>query len=132
MVENLTECAKKVIMAAQKEARFVGHKYISTEHILLGILGDSNGLAGKILKSYGIDFNVSREQVMKLVGKGGGCSGLSCKDIRFTFDAKNVLDFSLKHAKSLGNFILINYLLLFLSLFFYISSIKTYIQPNFF
>lgn len=107
MLENLTECAKKVIMAAQKEARFVGHKYISTEHILLGILGDSNGLAAKILKSYGIDFNVSREQVMKLVGRGGGCSGFSCKDIRFTFDAKNVLDFSLKHAKSLGNFILI-------------------------
>lgn len=106
MLESLTECTMKVLMASQKEARFVGHKYISTEHILLGILGDGTCLAAKILKSYGIDFNVSREQVMKMIGRGGGCSGLSCKELRFTYDAKNVLDFSLKYAKSQGNFIL--------------------------
>ncbi|CAK8565783.1 unnamed protein product [Lathyrus sativus] len=90
-------------MASQKEARFVGHKYISTEHILLGILGDGTCSAAKILKSYGIDFNVSREQVMKLIGRGGGCSGLSCKEVRFTYDAKNVLEFSHKYATSLGH-----------------------------
>lgn len=106
MLESLTECTMKVLMASQKEARFVGHKYISTEHILLGILGDGTCSAAKILKSYGIDFNVSREQVMKMIGRGGGCSGLSCKELRFTYDAKNVLEFSHKYAKSLGNFIL--------------------------
>lgn len=98
----LTECANKVVMDAQKEAKFVGHKYISTEHILLGILGDANGLAAKILKSFGIDLNVSREEVKKLIGRGGGCSGLVCKDVRFTYDAKNVLDFSFKQAKFQG------------------------------
>ncbi|GAU13507.1 hypothetical protein TSUD_128040 [Trifolium subterraneum] len=103
MWENLTYSATLAVLDAQKEARFVGHKYISTEHILLGILGDSNGLAAKILKSCGIDVNVSREHVKILIGRGGGCSGLSCEDLRFTYDAKNVLDFSLKHAKSLGH-----------------------------
>ncbi|WJX31441.1 hypothetical protein P8452_19867 [Trifolium repens] len=103
MLDNLTDCAKQVVLDAQKEARFGGHKYISTEHILLGILGDSNGLATRILNSCGIDVNVSREHVKKLIGRGGGCSGLSCEDLRFTYDAKSVLDFSLTHAKSLGH-----------------------------
>jgi hypothetical protein len=48
-----------------------------------------------------------------LIGRGGGCSGLSCEDLRFTYDAKNVLDFSLKHSKSLGNFILKNWFYFF-------------------
>lgn len=77
--------------------------HISKEHILLGIIGgDATGLAAKVLQSAGIDLGVSREQAEKLIGRGGGCSGLAFKDLRFTYDAKSVLDFSLKYAKYLG------------------------------
>ncbi|KAJ1441209.1 P-loop containing nucleoside triphosphate hydrolase [Sesbania bispinosa] len=89
-------------MAAQKEAKLLGNKYISTEHILLGLLGTESGLAAKVLHSAGIDVNVTREHAEKLSGRGGGCSGLACAELRFTHDAKNVLELSLKQATLLG------------------------------
>ncbi|KAJ1441216.1 P-loop containing nucleoside triphosphate hydrolase [Sesbania bispinosa] len=103
MLESFTDSANKIVMAAQKEARLLGHKYISTEHILLGLLGAESGLAAKVLHSAGIDVNVTREHAEKLSGRGGGCSGLACTELRFTYDAKNVLELSLKQARLLGH-----------------------------
>ncbi|XP_061362226.1 ATP-dependent Clp protease ATP-binding subunit ClpA homolog, chloroplastic-like [Gastrolobium bilobum] len=102
MMDSFTESANKVVMAAQKEARLLGHKYISTEHILLGLLGEASGLAAEVLQCAGIDLIVTRVQAEKLSGRGGGCSDLSYADLRFTCDAKNVLELSLKKAKRLG------------------------------
>ncbi|MED6213142.1 hypothetical protein PIB30_090350, partial [Stylosanthes scabra] len=87
-------------MAAQQEAKHLGHKYIGTEHMLLGLLVEVTGMAAMVLDCSGIDLAVAREQVECLSGKGGGCSGLTCTELRFTADAHSLLHLSLKLARN--------------------------------
>ena len=77
----------------------MGHKYISTEHILLGLLSEASGMAAKVLHSAGIDLNVMRKEPEKLSGRGGGCSSLTCLELWFTSDCKSVLQLSLREAR---------------------------------
>ncbi|KAL4395807.1 hypothetical protein AHAS_Ahas01G0028800 [Arachis hypogaea] len=90
-------------MAAQQEAKHLGHKYIGTEHILLGLLLEETGMAAKVLDSSGVDLGAAREQTENLSGRGGGCSGLICTELRFTADAKSVLELSIKQARHKGH-----------------------------
>ncbi|QHO18727.1 uncharacterized protein DS421_11g322960 [Arachis hypogaea] len=102
MLESFSDAAHKVVMAAQQEAKHLGHKYIGTEHILLGLLLEETGMAAKVLDSSGVDLGVAREQTENLSGRGGGCSGLICTELRFTADAKSVLELSIKQARHKG------------------------------
>ncbi|KAF7831254.1 ATP-dependent Clp protease ATP-binding subunit [Senna tora] len=103
MLEGFTESANKVIMCAQQEAFLLGHKYISQEHILMALISQAGGLAAKSLQSAKIDLNVIREQIEMLFGRGGGCSGSFCMDLRFTHGAKCVLEFSREEAHRIGH-----------------------------
>lgn len=90
-------------MGSQQEAHLLGHKYISTEHILLALIGEAGGLAAKALQSAKIDLKVMREQAEKLFGRGGGFSGSFSMDLRFTHEAKRVLDLSREESHKLGD-----------------------------
>ena len=67
---RFTERAQKALIYAQEEARNLGHNYVGTEHLLLGLLREGEGAAAQVLKSLGMDSNKTREQVENLVGKG--------------------------------------------------------------
>lgn len=101
MFERFTEKAIKVIMLAQEEARRLGHNFVGTEQILLGLIGEGTGIAAKVLKSLGISLKDARTEVEKIIGRG---SGFVAVEIPFTPRAKRVLELSLKEARLLGNF----------------------------
>merc|ERR1712151_670544 len=100
MFERFTEKAIKVVMLAQEEARRLGHSFVGTEQILLGLIGESSGLAAKVLKSMGITLKEARIEVEKIIGRG---SGFSAPEIPFTPRAKRVLEMSLDEARQLGH-----------------------------
>jgi ATP-dependent Clp protease ATP-binding subunit ClpC len=108
--ERFTERARQVVVLAQDEARALRHNYIGTEHILLGLLREEEGLAARILESLEITVEGVRDQVARIVGSGDvPASGM----IPFTPRAKRVLEFSLREALSLGhNYIGTEHLLL--------------------
>jgi len=110
MFERFTEKAIKVIMLAQEEARRLGHNFVGTEHILLGLVGEGTGVAAKVLKSLGVNLKDSRIEVEKIIGRG---SGFVAVEIPFTPRAKRVLELSLEEARQLGhNYIGTEHLLL--------------------
>ncbi|KGF96468.1 ATP-dependent Clp protease [Prochlorococcus marinus str. MIT 9302] len=110
MFERFTEKAIKVIMLAQEEARRLGHNFVGTEQILLGLIGEGTGVAAKVLKSLGINLKDSRIEVEKIIGRG---SGFVAVEIPFTPRAKRVLELSLEEARQLGhNYIGTEHLLL--------------------
>lgn len=94
--------AIKVVMLAQEEARRLGHNFVGTEQILLGLIGESTGIAAKVLKSMGVNLKDARVEVEKIIGRG---SGFVAVEIPFTPRAKRVLELSLEEARQLGRLI---------------------------
>ena len=110
MFERFTEKAIKVIMLAQEEARRLGHNFVGTEQILLGLIGEGTGVAAKALKSMGVNLKDARAEVEKIIGRG---SGFVAVEIPFTPRAKRVLELSWDEARQLGhNYIGTEHLLL--------------------
>lgn len=110
MFERFTEKAIKVIMLAQEEARRLGHNFVGTEQILLGLIGEGTGVAAKTLKGMGITLKDARNEVEKIIGRG---SGFVAVEIPFTPRAKRVLELSWDEARQLGhNYIGTEHLLL--------------------
>ena len=99
MFERFTEKAIKVVMLAQEEARRLGHNFVGTEQVLLGLIGESTGIAAKVLKSLGVTLKDARVEVEKIIGRG---SGFVAVEIPFTPRAKRVLELSLEEARQLG------------------------------
>ena len=100
MFERFTEEARQVVVLAQEEARTLKHNYIGTEHILLGILREEEGLGARVLESLGVTLDRVREQVVQIVGAG---DETTAGQIPFTPRAKKVLELSLREALSLGH-----------------------------
>ncbi|CAA0807107.1 Chaperone protein ClpC1- chloroplastic [Striga hermonthica] len=100
MFERFTEKAIKVIMLSQDEARRLGHNFVGTEQIMLGLIGEGTGIAAKVLKSTGVTLKEARVEVEKIIGRG---SGFVPVEIPFTPRAKRVLELSLEEARQLGN-----------------------------
>ena len=110
MFERFTEKAIKVIMLAQEEARRLGHNFVGTEQILLGLIGEGTGVAAKTLKAMGVNLKEARIEVEKIIGRG---SGFVAVEIPFTPRAKRVLELSWDEARQLGhNYIGTEHLLL--------------------
>ncbi len=100
MFERFTDRARRVVVLAQEEARLLNHNYIGTEHILLGLIHEGEGVAAKALESLGISLEAVRAQVEEIIGQGGQApSG----HIPFTPRAKKVLELSLREALQLGH-----------------------------
>jgi len=100
MFERLTDQARRVVVWAQEEARMLNHNYIGTEHILLGLIREGEGVAAKALGSLGMSLEAARQQVEEIIGRGRrGPSG----HIPFTPRAKTVLELSLREALRLGD-----------------------------
>ena len=100
MFERFTDRARRVVVLAQEEARLLNHNYIGTEHILLGLIHEGEGVAAKALESLGISLEAVRQQVEEIIGQGGQSpSG----HIPFTPRAKKVLELSLREALQLGH-----------------------------
>ncbi|MFP3901707.1 MAG: ATP-dependent Clp protease ATP-binding subunit [Acidimicrobiia bacterium] len=100
MFERFTDRARRVVVLAQEEARLLNHNYIGTEHILLGLIHEGEGVAAKALESLGISLEAVRQQVEEIIGQGGSSpSG----HIPFTPRAKKVLELSLREALQLGH-----------------------------
>ena len=100
MFERFTDRARRVVVLAQEEARMLNHNYIGTEHILLGLIHEGEGVAAKALESLGISLEAVRQQVEEIIGQGQQApSG----HIPFTPRAKNVLELALREALQLGH-----------------------------
>ena len=100
MFERFTDRARRVVVLAQEEARMLNHNYIGTEHLLLGLIHEGDGVAAKALESLNISLGAVREQVQEIIGKGQQApSG----HIPFTPRAKKVLELSLREALQLGH-----------------------------
>ena len=100
MFERFTDRARRVVVLAQEEARMLNHNYIGTEHILLGLIHEGEGVAAKALESLGISLDAVRQQVEEIIGQGQQApSG----HIPFTPRAKKVLELSLREALQLGH-----------------------------
>jgi len=100
MFERFTDRARRVVVLAQEEARMLNHNYIGTEHILLGLIHEGEGVAAKALESLGISLEGVRSQVEEIIGQGQQApSG----HIPFTPRAKKVLELSLREALQLGH-----------------------------
>ena len=100
MFERFTDRARRVVVLAQEEARALNHNYIGTEHILLGLIQEGEGVAAKALESMGISLDAVRTEVKDIIGTGGHPpSGY----IPFTPRAKKVLELALREALQLGH-----------------------------
>src|SRR6266700_224587 len=100
MFERFTDRARRVVVLAQEEARLLNHNYIGTEHLLLGLIHEGEGVAAKALESMNISLEAVRSQVEEIIGQGGSSpSG----HIPFTPRAKKVLELSLREALQLGH-----------------------------
>src|SRR5438445_3950840 len=100
MFERFTERARQVVVLAQDEARALSHNYIGTEHLLLGLLREEDGLAAKVLGELGVTLEAIRDQVARIVGQG---DEVSSGQIPFTPRAKKVLELALREALALGH-----------------------------
>jgi len=98
MFERFTDKARRVVVLAQEEARLLGHTYIGTEHILLGLLREEDGSAAQALDSLGIGLQAARDRAEAEAGRGPGQSG----HVPFTPEAKRTLELSLREALQLG------------------------------
>jgi ATP-dependent Clp protease ATP-binding subunit ClpC len=100
MFERFTDRARRVVVLAQEEARMLNHNYIGTEHILLGLIHEGEGVAAKALESLGISLEAVRQQVEEIIGQG---QAAPTGHIPFTPRAKKVLELSLREALQLGH-----------------------------
>ena len=100
MFERFTDRARRVIVLAQEEARALQHNYIGTEHILLGLIREGEGIAAKALSAKGVELDSTRKQVEEMIGKGTVSPN---GHIPFTPHAKQVLELSLREALQLGH-----------------------------
>ena len=100
MFERFTDRARRVVVLAQEEARMLNHNYIGTEHILLGLIHEGEGVAAKALESLGISLDAVREQVQEIIGQG---QQTQSGHIPFTPRAKKVLELSLREGLQLGH-----------------------------
>ncbi len=100
MFERFTDRARRVVVLAQEEAKMLNHNYIGTEHILLGLIHEGEGVAAKALESLGISLDAVREQVQDIIGRG---QQQPTGHIPFTPRAKKVLELSLREALQLGH-----------------------------
>jgi ATP-dependent Clp protease ATP-binding subunit ClpC len=100
MFERFTDRARRVVVLAQEEARMLNHNYIGTEHILLGLIHEGEGVAAKALESLGISLDAVRNQVEEIIGQG---QSAPTGHIPFTPRAKKVLELSLREALQLGH-----------------------------
>jgi ATP-dependent Clp protease ATP-binding subunit ClpC len=100
MFERFTDQARRVVVLAQEEARTLGHGYIGTEHILLGLLSEGAGIAAQALGSLEITLEAAREQIAEILGEG---TGQPAGHIPFTPRTKKVLELSLREAQRLGD-----------------------------
>src|ERR1700723_4143396 len=101
MFERFTDRARRVVVLAQEEARMLNHNYIGTEHILLGLIHEGEGVAAKSLESLGISLEGVRSQVNEIIGQGQQAP--SSGHIPFTPRAKKVLELRLREALQLGH-----------------------------
>jgi ATP-dependent Clp protease ATP-binding subunit ClpA len=100
MFERFTDRARRVVVLAQEEARLLNHNYIGTEHLLLGLAHEGQGVAAKALESLGIRLEAVRAQVEEIIGQG---QSAPTGHIPFTPRAKKVLELSLRESKQLGH-----------------------------
>ena len=100
MFERFTDRARRVVVLAQEEARLLNHNYIGTEHILLGLIHEGEGVAARGLESLGVNLEAVRSQVVEIIGQG---SQAPSGHIPFTPRAKKVLELSLREALQLGH-----------------------------
>jgi ATP-dependent Clp protease ATP-binding subunit ClpA len=100
MFERFTDRARRVVVLAQEEARLLNHNYIGTEHLLLGLVSESQSVAAKALESLGISLEAVRAQVEEIIGQG---QSAPTGHIPFTPRAKKVLELSLREALQLGH-----------------------------
>jgi len=98
--ERFTEPARQIVVVAQEEARALKHNYIGTEHVLLGLLREEDGLAARVLSSLDVSLEDVRTQVGRIIGQG---DEVTAGEIPFTPRAKKVLDLALREALSLGH-----------------------------
>ena len=110
MFEHFTSEAIKVVMLAQEEARRLGHNFVGTEQILLGLIGEGTGVAAKVLTELGVTLKDARREVERIIGRG---SGFVPTEIPFTPKVKSLFEQSFKEARILGhNYISTEHLLL--------------------
>jgi ATP-dependent Clp protease ATP-binding subunit ClpC len=100
MFERFTDRARQVVVLAGEEARRLGHNFVGTEHLLLGIVAERQGVAVRVLEALGISLDDVRERVEQLVGRGGH---EEAGKIPFTPRAKKVLELSLRESLQLGH-----------------------------
>src|SRR5215510_10462020 len=100
MFERFTDRARRVVVLAQEEARMLNHNYIGTEHLLLGLIHEGEGVAAKALESMNISLEAVRSQVEEIIGQG---QAAPTGHIPFTPRAKKVLELSLREALQLGH-----------------------------
>jgi ATP-dependent Clp protease ATP-binding subunit ClpC len=100
MFERFTDRARRVVVLAQEEARMLNHNYIGTEHILLGLIHEGEGVAAKALESLNISLEAVRQQVEEIIGQG---QAAPTGHIPFTPRAKKVLELSLRESRQLGH-----------------------------
>jgi ATP-dependent Clp protease ATP-binding subunit ClpC len=100
MFERFTERARRVVVLAQQEARMLNHNYIGTEHILLGLIREGDGVAARALTTMGISLDAVRQAVEDIIGRG--TQAPSEGHIPFTPRSKKVLELSLREARQLG------------------------------
>ncbi len=102
MFERFTDRARRVVVLAQEEARLLNHDYIGTEHLLLGLAHEGQGVAAKALEVLGIRLEALRSQVEEIIGRGES-EAASSGHIPFTPRAKKVLELSLRESQQLGH-----------------------------
>ena len=100
MYERFTDRARRAVVQAQEEARMLSHNYIGTEHILLGLIHERDGVAAQALESLGISLDVVRQQIEEVIGRGQQAPP---EHIPFTPRSKKVLELSLREALQLGH-----------------------------
>ena len=100
MFERFTDRARRVIELAEEEARVLNHNYVGTEHLLLGLIHEGEGVAAKALESLGISLEAVRQHVEEMIGEGQQAPS---KRIPYTPGAKKALELSLREALQLGH-----------------------------
>ena len=100
MFERFTDRARRVVVLAQSEARMLNHSYIGTEHMLLGLIHEGQGVAAKALESLGLSLETVRQQVEEIIGEG---QSAPTGHIPFTPRAKKVLELALRESRQLGH-----------------------------
>ena len=100
MFERFTERARQVVVLAQDEARALRHNYIGTEHLLLGLLREEEGIAARVLAGLGVELEAMRAQVAQIVGE---LEQITTGQMPFTPRSKRVLELSLREARALGH-----------------------------